>query len=382
MEGANKNIEILNHKLTELVGTYNKLKKSNEKSEKEDLKELYLLRAGKNLEALVNYIIKKEKIIVSPRQYQGKVNPDAQITLDDCINQLKKNGVISKSIADDFYLIKNSRNKHAHHNDSEDKEVVLNIRDSTIDSVYDSFKDVLTWFFEIYLKGEYADFTKNIYASQEKIKEPTKEELDEIKRNFEKNPFNIPDFSILKQSKQYKNAIRRKKQKTFFIILLVFCGIAYLAYHFYIKDSNKKAKNTIALKTHMNKDQVYDFLIKYFNSSNDMNSDAHEYFANKVDTFYFRYNVNPTEIDIIRQQNIGYIDNKNSIDKESLYLSSKNDSVAHWRFWTEYTCYRPTLKKFQNSKVQLEFGINTDNKITFIKQVKKTKEKYSKEKPL
>jgi len=382
MKGANKNIEILNHKLKELVSTYNKLKKSDEKSEKEDLKELFLLRAGKNLEAIVYYIIKKEKIVVNPKQHQGKVNPEAQITLDDCINQLKKNGIISKSIADDFYLIKNSRNKHAHHSDSEDNEVVLNIRDSTIDSVYDSFKDVLTWFFEIYLKGEYADFKKNIYANQEKIKEPTKEEFEELKRNFEKNSFNIPDLSILRQSKQYKNAIRRKKQKTFLIIFLFFCSIAFLAYHFYINGSNEKAKITIVKKTHMNKDQVYDFLIKYFNSSNNMNSDAHEYFANNVDTFYFRYNVNPTEIDIIRKLNIGYIDNKNSIDKESLYLISKNDSIAHWRFWTEYTCYRPTLKKFQNCKVQLEFGINTDNKITFIKQVKKTKEKYSKEKPI
>ncbi|MDP2386567.1 MAG: hypothetical protein Q8M29_09365 [Bacteroidota bacterium] len=381
MENVNKNIELLNVKLFELVGTYNKLKKAIDKNEKEDLKELYLLRAGKNLEALVNYIVRKEKIIVTCRPQNGKINPDNQPTLDDCIFHLKKNKIITQVISDDFYNIKNWRNKNSHHQESDNNAQVNLIRDSTIESVYDSFKDVISWFFEIYLKGDYADFSKNIYASQEKIKEPSKEELDEIKKNFEKNPFNIPDLSILKQSKQYKNAIRRKKQRASFLLLLIGTGLAYLVYHFYFENSNKKAKHTVAAKTHMNKDQVYDFLIRYFNSSNDLNSDAHEYFASNVDTFYFRYNVNPTEIDIIRQQNTEYIDNKNSIDKESLYPSSKADSITRWRFWTEYTCYRPKLKKFQNSKVQLEFGINTENKITCIKQVKKTKEKYTKEKP-
>jgi hypothetical protein len=132
----------------------------------------------------------------------------------------------------------------------------------------------------------------------------------------------------------------------------------------------------------MNEDQVHDFLIKYFDSSNDLNTDAQEFFANKVDTFYFRYNVNPTQIDIIRRENIDYLDNKNSIDKVSLYAYSKNDSITRWRFWTDYTCYRPSKRKFQNCKVQLEFGINTSNKITSIKQVKVGPIHYTKTKPL
>jgi hypothetical protein len=379
-QNINQDIEAIQLKLNQLIATYNELKKLNDSdAHSETLKEGFLLNARKNTEKILKYICKREGIVATSKPQNGKIDEGRIPMLNDYLFHLKGKKIIDGDIDHHLEIIKRWGNRNAHDISNDSSELNL-IKASTIESVYDSSNYVKDWFFKTYLKGEYIDLTKNTYAKKEKVEELSQEE-DERKKNFIKNPFNIPDLSILKQSKQYKNGIRRKKQRTSFIILLICCGIAYFGYHFFFEGSNKKAKNTTVTKTHMNKDQVYDFLIQYFNNSNDINSDAHEYFANKVDTFYFRYNVNPTEIDIIRQQNTGYLDNKNSIDKESLYSSSKNDSVTRWRFWTEYTCYRPTLKKFQNSKVQLEFGINTESKITSIKQIKKTKEKYTKEKP-
>lgn len=380
-ENISQDIEAIQLKLNQLIAAYNELKKLNDSdAHLETLKEGFLLKARKNTEKILKYICKREGIVATPKPQNGKIDEGRIPMLNDYLFHLKGKKIIDGDIDHHLEIIKRWGNRNAHDISNDNTGIDL-IKTSTIESVYDSFNYVKDWFFKTYLKGEYIDLSKNTYAPKEKLNEPSQEEGDEIKKNFKKNPFNIPDLNILKQSKQYKNAIRRKRQRTSIIVLLVCCGIAYLIYHFYFADSNKNAKVMVAAKTHMNKDQVYDFLIRYFNNSNDLNSDAHEYFANKVDTFYFRYNVNPTEIDIIRQQNTEYIDNKNSIDKESLYPSSKANTITRWRFWTEYTCYRPKIKKFQNSKVQLEFGINTENKITCIKQVKKTKEKYSKEKP-
>jgi hypothetical protein len=238
------------------------------------------------------------------------------------------------------------------------------------------------WFFETYLNGEYADFKKNTYAKKDKPKEPTNEELDEIKKNFEKNPLNIPDFSILKQSKHYKNAIRRKKQKTIFIILLIFCSIAYLVYHFYIKDSNNKAEFTIASKTHLNKNQVLSIIRKYNDSYNDLKFDAHKYFANYVDHYITDPNINnPTEIEIVRKTNMEYIDPRSSVDSTSLVLVSKNDSISYWQFSGENVCYRPSKKKFQKCNVLMEYGINTEGRITRIKQIRYWNLQYTKNRP-
>ena len=323
--------------------------------------------AGGTLEKLLTYIIiskgKEKKLLGEDGKHVG-------------LNQLKN--IAQEYIPKEQFIHINSimhwRNHVAHGNDI---DKVKKHELSAVNSALDSFVD---WFFKDFLKAEFPDFSKSVYSKNEKQKEPTKEELDEIKKNFEKNPFNIPDFSILTKSKKFQ---KRKRRKGWLILLIFMAGISYAIYHFYIENpSSKTVIVQVKPKANMNKDQVYDFLISYFNNSNSINSDAYEYFANYVDTFYFQYHLNPTEINIIRRLNTDYIDNKSSIDKESLYPYSKNNSIVHWRFWTEYTCYRPSLKKFQNSKVQLDFGINNENKITCIKQVNKTPEKYTKEKPI
>lgn len=238
-----------------------------------------------------------------------------------------------------------------------------------------AINSITKWFFETYLKGEFADFSKNQYIKKEK--ELSQDELDKIKKNFEKNPFNIPDYSILSKSKK---APKPKKKRSLLLLIIILFSISYSAYYLYQVYFIKKSTHSIT-KPHLNKEQVLTVLHRYYESSNDKKFDAHKYFANHVDQFYLRKNVNPTEIEIIRQLNVDYIDNKNTINPESLVLIAKNDSISYWQFSGEYICYRTSKKKFQKCNVLMEYGINTDGKIARIKQISYSKPEYTKQRP-
>lgn len=377
-EENNQDIENLNIKLNQLNAAYNELKILNHSdAHKETLREGFLVKAGKNTETILKYICKVKNITVTPRQQIGKVNDNKIAMLNDFIFQLKEKGIINEDIHHHLEIIKKWRNRTAH-DISDNNGTIEFIKDSTIESVNDSFNYFKNWFFKNYLKDQF-DTTSNNYYKNNTIKESN---ISEIKETADKNPLNIPDYRVLNQSKQHKKIVKRKKNRTIFFIILLFGGIAYLTYQYLIEKTPNTIQAQPVNKIHMNEDQVHAFLIKYFDSSNDLNSDAHEFFSNKVDTFYFRYNVNPTQIDIIKRENIDYLDNKNSIDKVSLYAYSKNDSITHWRFWSDFVCYRPSKRKFQNCKVQLDFGLNTSNKITSIKQIKVGPIHYTKRKPL
>jgi len=373
---TDKNIEKLITVLKDLVSTYEKAKRTNDPKEKEDIKELYLVRAGKGLEALVFYIVKREKLNVVPK------TAGQEITLDDHLFHLRKNNIFNKTIADDFYNIKNWRNKNSHFQDPGFDAGPLTIRDSTIETVYDSFKEILKWFFEIYLKGEYADFSKNLYGKKEKAKEPTNEEIEEIKKNFERNPLNIPDFSILNQSKKVQRRVKKKNVFLSTLITLAFVLLGYVVYtNFFASKENKTATLT-ATKAHLTKDQVLGVIHRFLDSYNDANFDADLYFANHVDCFITSLEINnPTKIEVERKKNTEYIDPKTSIDASSLELVAKNDSISYWRFSGEYHCYRRSLKKFQKCNVLMEYGINTEGKITRIKQISSSNYHFSKDRP-
>jgi hypothetical protein len=315
--------------------------------------------AGVATEHLLDYIIRKE----------GRI---------DQLNALKPNqrGLYElKRIVEDVIPEKQKihigtiipwRNLANHHSKSE------NVNDDELKAVETALNSLVKWFFEGYLKGEFADFSKNQYSNNsENSTDPAR---TAIRENFEKNPLNVPDYSILSKSKR---APKKKNKLPWIIGVLTGLATGYFGYT-YLYGDNEVAH--VTTKTHMSKDEVFDYIKAYFNTSNDKDADAHKYFINNVDTFYLKHNVNPTQINIIRQTS-DYIDTKNSIDKISLYQTSQNDSVAYWRFWTDFDCYRPTRHEYQSGKVQLEFGINTDKKITRIKQVAVLRQHYSRKRP-
>ncbi len=363
----NKDSNILNEQVTKIHNEYEELTSEfnillSDKSKPKPRVRGAISSVGVTVEHLLDYVIRKE----------GRIEQ---------LNALKPNqrGLYElKRIVEDILPEKQKihigtiipwRNLASHHTKGE------NISDDELRAVETALNSLINWFFEVYLKGEYADFSKNTYSKKETIIEANREEIREIKENFEKNPLNIPDYSILSESKN----VKKKNKFSWVIGIIIGFVIMYVGYNYFYGDAGaEEAVN----KTHMDKEQVYAFLLKYYDSNNDKKFDAHQFFANKVDQFYLKKNVNPTEIEIIRQINTDYIDNKNTIDKESLNLYSENDSIRFWRFSGEYTCYRTTRKKFQNCRILMEFGINTENKITRIKEISHSKPEYTKERPL
>lgn len=379
-ESLKNELEAIQKKMNQLILTYQELKKTSDLSApKESLKSGFLLDIRKNTEKILKYICKQEGITVTSKTQNGKIDENRPLMLNDYIFHLKANKKIDSNIDHHLDNIKKWCNRTAHDIDADSNEIDI-IKSSTIETVFDSYHSLTNWFFKKYAKGAKVDFSKNEYKEKEKPKELTPEELAAERKRFMKDTFNLPDYSILTESKQYKKAKKNQRRK---ILLRFLFRISILAIVVYFFVKGIMANNSSNEKSPLSKDEVYSMLTSYFNSNNKINTEAHSFFANKVDTFYFMYNLTPAEIDRVQQENTSYIDNKNEIEKESLILSSKNDSISRWQFYTKYTCYRPKLKKFQkNDRILMEFGITNYGKIKFIKQLEKTPEKYSVEKPI
>ena len=372
-------IENLNIKLNQLYAAYTELKTLNQNdAHQETLREGFLVKAGKNTETILKYICKVKGINVTPRQVGTKLNDNRTPMLNDYIFHLKDQGIINEDIHHHLEIIKKWRNRTAHDLSDENNPIDL-IKDSTIESVNDSFNYFKSWFFKNYLKDQYDDSSNNYYKN-----DTTKDSSNsEIKDSFKSNPFNIPDFSILKQSKEYKSAVKKRKQKSILRLIIICFAAGFMAYYLYTEKFNSNTANTASLSNPMNKEQTYDFLTDYFIKSNSKTIDVHQFFADKVDKYITISNVTPDQIIKIKAQNIDYIDPVNTIEKESLFLYSRKDNVNFWRFWTEFTCNRPSKNnQFSKCKILMEFGINSDKKITSVRQIEYTEPVYSKKRPL
>lgn len=285
-ESVNQDIEAIQEKLNQLIAAYKELKKRNDTdAHLEILKEGFLLKARKNTEKILKYICKKEGIVVTVKSQNGKLDDGRIPMLNDYIFHLKGKKIIDGNIDHHLEIIKRWGNRNAHDITNDTAEPDL-IKASTIESVYDSFKSFTDWFFKKYANGAKVDFTKNAYSNMEPPKEYTEEERAENRRNFKWEDLGVPDYSYLKQTKEYKDLVRKQNIKVFFRFLFRITIIAIIVY-FFIKGFTGNDKNESAAKPPLKKEQVYDILIKYFNSNNKINNEAHEFFANKVDTFFF-----------------------------------------------------------------------------------------------
>jgi hypothetical protein len=136
-------------------------------------------------------------------------------------------------------------------------------------------------------------------------------------------------------------------------------------------DSSEKFDNVVpidsSLKINNDKEKVYGFLLNYLSTRNGRNADAHQFFADEVDQYYLVYDVTPDRINILDQADIDYVDKKYTMKKETLELVSKEDNISYWKFHGNFSCYRPSLKKYQNGRIEMEYGINDEQKITKIK---------------
>lgn len=323
--------------------------------------------AGANAEIILKYILEREGITVIKNR--GKINasdnPNKPAGLDDYIYTLNSKGFLPQEVRNHLKTIQDWRNHSAHGN------YLDKVDESTIETINGAVKSLTRWFFEDYLKGEYAEYS----ISKKQVKLNT--ENANPKKEFEKKDFQIaPDYSILTKSKKVQR--RKSKVPAIILILVVLVGLYFSYDKFFANNSATNVEKSTGIT---DKEEAYNFILSYFNSLSEKEYNADRFFAKEISTFYTKHNLNPTQIDVTRQLNTEYIDNKHDIDKESLNLFSTENGITYWRFWNDYVCYRPSKKKFQSCRVLMEFGINSDRKITSIKEIEIQNLKYSKSKP-
>jgi hypothetical protein len=309
--------------------------------------------AGVTVEQILKYIIKKEnKSTASPEQKFKGLNELKQIVAE----------IIPKQPSIHLNTIIHWRNVASHHDGQ------IKLSEYELKGVESALEAFVVWFFEEYLQGQYADFSKNSY----------KVATEQTSAKNERENFHTKIASNIGVSETSTNYQKKNSTRTIFILLSIVISISLIVAFYY----NSKDEPLVQNKSLTTNEQVYNFLTDYFNSSNDKESNAKKFFAEKVDIFYRRINVSPSEIEIIRRKNIDFLDAKTKVDKRTLYLYSKDGKISYWRFWADFTCYRPSKKAFQNGRVEYEFGINDENKITRIKEVTVPPQHYSKEKPI
>lgn len=306
-----------------------------------------------------------EKLLLSIIKKEGKESQLSTLNGKPGIFEYKKTveDVIPKQQNIHIGTIIQWRNLVSHAND------IDKVDRNELRAVSSALQSLLEWFFKDYLKQGSPNEDVRAEKANTSTGEPEGNSIDDH--------FNKPDFSILKQSKK----VRRENKMPLLIlglIVLVLSGGIFYFFKSTAKSAVGAGVNTKNVK--MGQDEVFEFLVGYFNSFNDRNHDPYIFFAKKIDQFYGYSNLNPTEVQIHRQTS-DYIDNKHLIDKESLFKSSESNEIRYWRFWNDFSCYRPSLKKYQTCKVLMEFGINSDNKITSIKEIKILSLKFHRKKP-
>lgn len=128
------------------------------------------------------------------------------------------------------------------------------------------------------------------------------------------------------------------------------------------------------------REEFYKFLVGYYQSVEDKNADAKDYFTENISIFYTERNITPERVNTIRKTQ-DYTNRQQQIDKESIKLRTTSGGIDYWRFIVNMICYRPSKNKYQKCYAEMEFGINSDRKITSIEQIKYWDLKYSVEKP-
>jgi hypothetical protein len=318
--------------------------------------------AGANAEIILKYILAREKIEVVKNQGKSNTdNPNKPPALNDFIYTLTLKGILPPEVKNHLNTIQSWRNHGAHGN------YVDKIDRVTIEGINSAMKYFVKWFFEDYLKGEYADFSlqKRINASEDH------------------EASHIEPSSAPQEQGEIINERRPNKRAIILIIAVFLLATATIfCINEFAEDKPSRASHSAASTAKpLGKEEMYQFLIRYFNSINDKNNDPHTFFANHIYRFYNHKDINPTQVDIFRQTS-DHINNEHELDKESLYLARKNDTGSFWRFWNDYTCYIPSKGKYESCKVWMEFGLNQNNQIVWIKELKIVGLKFTKRKPV
>lgn len=353
-------IDKIQIKLEQLFAAYHFLKLNDAKDpHHETLKAGFLLNAGKNAEMILKFICIREGI--KPRAIGAAVEDRRPPMLNDYIHILRSKEIFNNDIHHHFDIIKKWRNRNAHDYSSEITNSE-NIRPSTIESVYDSLCYITEWFFRFYLKTNLPGFVPRQSVSEVTLVESSAFTNDEI-NNGDKPAINV------ETGENEKKIVTLKKGSTFskyLVWALVLCVLGS-GYYMLVVHDNRSIDST-EKDSAMSRDQVYNFLVRYMMESNSDTFNARAYFADKVEQYYLTYDQTPEQIKSDPSKR-DFQNPKCVIDKNSLVIRTDSDGIALWRFWCDFTCFRPSHQRYQKSHVLMEYGINEDHKITCIRQI-------------
>ena len=260
--------------------------------------------AGVTTENLLIYIIRKEgredKLLELRSNQRGLF--EYKRILDDLIPQKQKIHIGT---------IIPWRNLANHHNDNE------SVNEEELKSVETAINSLVKWFFDVYLKGEYADFSKNTYLNRSTF----------------------------------------KKYRKVLLIIFLLASLASIFYYSYYKDYKEK-------------DDAYNLVKDYLSNTDDGEFDAENYFANLVSNFYDSLNVPVESITARTRHRTGTIIEKFHISKDSFNYDTIVGSITYWKYDNHYlkedTLHQPPFFK---GIIVTKVGINDENKITFIQEI-------------
>lgn len=125
----------------------------------------------------------------------------------------------------------------------------------------------------------------------------------------------------------------------------------------------------------INEESIYPNIIaNYYEALNNNTMDANVYYSEYVSQYINKKNTNPSEINQIINSNSEFVDSKVNLIGPYLIISGLNTRQA----WVNFSCYRTSKKKFQTSRVKVEFIFDSDNKINSYKELEVKDLKFNK----
>ena len=125
------------------------------------------------------------------------------------------------------------------------------------------------------------------------------------------------------------------------------------------------------IEKNLNVDSVSDesvylnIIQNYYQSLNNGNMDANEYFSPTVLQFINKKNTYPAEINQITQSNAEFVDPKSTIIGERVFETAPNARQA----WINFSCFRSSMNKYETCRVKVEFVFDNENKIYSYKEL-------------
>lgn len=306
--------------------------------------------AGTALETILKYMLIKEG-----KEALIEDSPGKFIGLNDLIKLAQF--YIPKEQNIHVLSIMKWRN-HVAHGNRIDK---LNEHELTV--VNSAFNSIIEWFFGTYLNYQIPELPDYPNTSNDS-KGPRTDEYGPDPYEWEP----IKSTRAWAKIENQKQMLRKRRKFKIQLLALFFVSIIALVGYLFLNKSKSRT---------LNKEQFYDLMVKYYTRINGANFDSKEFFAESVSQFITYQNITPKKINEIVAENIDYIDGKTILDRESIHIVRTEGNISFWEYNIQYMCYRKSLTKFQNCKVEIEIGLTRENKIVSYKELKVSDLRFS-----